>query len=705
VGKHSLGATVALGFASLLVMLAALVALAIHEVKLAQDQRRAMAAALQAAEATDRLSLDVARSDAALRDFILSQAGVDRQNARAFREMARLAADSLQTEPWADSESRQLADGVVQAASVWVRQAEVAEGLAVGLRPENALAFHRQYLSTTVADLHERVETLRTRLQGSVDALRRQLNHRGDQLTMALIVGFGLAGVIGILLGVHFVRLVTDPVSRLVNLAEAVRAGDYATVRELVGGQQRPTERASNNEIDLLTETLAHMADTLEEREGRLRSHAENLAAMNQVLAALQSLTDAALSDLALEPLLAELLRRVVTGVSGDTGVLFLKNRVAGGLEPRITHPMAAESLSGDAEAIPSAFAEAVAAGELPTMVADLQQEPQWAHPFLTGRQVGAYLALPLQLGGDVFGVAYVEYRKPRCFEPAQTHLMEVFGERVERAVERARSLEEVAAWQRDLQRQVAQQEEQLVRSERLAAIGLVGGSIAHELRNPLGVISNSVYFLQHRSMPTDEKVRRHLEIIALELEQAKRIINNLVDFSTGIEPMTARLNLNTLIETALEAVRIPPQIALELELASPMPSVLGDESQLLQVFEHLIRNAIQAMETGGRLRVRTGASEARVWAVVSDTGHGIPKQDQQRIFEPLVSTRTKGMGLGLTLSRRIVEAHGGEIRLESESGNGATFTVELPVTERVAAPTAEPAPEQPASARGGPGG
>src|SRR5207247_594296 len=171
---------------------------------------------------------------------------------------------------------------------------------------------------------------------------------------------------------------------------------------------------------------------------------------------------------------------------------------------------------------------------------------------------------------------------------------------------------------------------------------------------------------------------------------QSKRIINDLVDFSTAIEPMTARLNLNTLIETALEAVRVPPQITLDRELASPMPNVMGDEAQLLQLFEHLIRNAVQAMEEGGRLRVCTGASEARVWAVVSDTGPGIPKQDQQRIFEPLVSTRTKGMGLGLTLSRRIVEAHGGEIRLESEPGHGATFTVELPVTERQLAPVGD---------------
>jgi len=117
--------------------------------------------------------------------------------------------------------------------------------------------------------------------------------------------------------------------------------------------------------------------------------------------------------------------------------------------------------------------------------------------------------------------------------------------------------------------------------------------------------------------------------------------------------------------------------------LTEPLPHLLGDESQLLQVFEHLFRNAVQAMEEGGRLRICTANSDGRLLAVVQDTGPGIPWEKQQQIFEPLVSSRAKGMGLGLTLGRRIVEAHGGEIRVESEPGKGATFTVELPLTER----------------------
>jgi signal transduction histidine kinase len=285
--------------------------------------------------------------------------------------------------------------------------------------------------------------------------------------------------------------------------------------------------------------------------------------------------------------------------------------------------------------------------------------------------------------------VAYLEFPEPRSFDAPRRHLVQAFGGRIERAVERAHSMEAAAAWQRDLERQVAQQQDQLLRSERLASIGMVGGNIAHELRNPLGVISNSLYFLRQRLSPTDEKVRRHLEIIGMEVDQAKGIINSLVDFSTSIEPVTTRVDLNTLLEAALEMVEIPPQVQVEREFQRPLPPLMGDETQLLQMFQHLIRNAVQAMEEGGTLRLETDVSGGRVCAAVSDTGPGIPREDHQRIFEPLVTTRVKGMGLGLTFSRRIVEAHGGEITLVSEPGHGSTFKVELPASDPAPSPAA----------------
>jgi signal transduction histidine kinase len=677
--NRSLGATVAFGFASLLVMLAALIALAIREVDVAQDQRREIASALKLAEAADRLALDISRADSALRSFILGRASEDLRAAQQYRETARLAATEVQRQRTNNTQSRRLADLVVQAAARWDGQAVVAETQAQRLRPELLIPFQRQYLDEPTDVVLTAADDLRVGLTQKVDDIEERLSRRGDRLTQALILGFGLAGVVGILLGVYFVRLVTEPLARMVAVADAVRAGDYAMARRLVADRPEVATRPSDNEITLLTQTLAQMAETLDEREQHLRSHAASLAEANRMLAALQSLADAALSELTLEDLLEQLLQRIVSGLDGQAGILFLRHATSGRLEPRV---MVGERAGGESVSVSSAeeFAESIV--EQGALVVVPDQAVAESHPFLVARAARAFLAGPICVNGELAGLAYVEFREPRSFEPPQEHLMQVFVERLERAMERAQSSEEAAAWQHDLERRVAQQQDQLVRTERLASIGLVGGSIAHELRNPLGVISNSIYFLRHRLTPGDEKIQRHLEIISLEVEHATRIINNLVDFSTAIEPVTTRVDLNSLIEAALEAVRVPPQIEVQLELVRPLPTLLGDETQLLQVFEHLIRNAVQALEGGGRLRIVTESDGARVRAAVEDTGPGISPQDQVSIFEPLVSTRAKGMGLGLTLSRRIVEAHGGEVRVVSKLGQGSTFTVELPVSE-----------------------
>ncbi len=680
--NRSLGAVVAFGFASLLVMMAALIALAIREFNVAHEQRRELAQVLTVADAADRLSLAVARADGALRDYILTHSGAGPQAARAFREAARQAASELQREPPIDPMSQVLARQVVEAAAQWDRQAVAAEGFAARLRPDSAFTFQRQYLGSAVAAVYAGVEQLQERLAGRVIQIRRQLTRRGDRLTQSLVVGFGLAGVVGILLAVYFVRLVTEPVARLVALADAVRAGDYGMARRLGAPAPAGEPPAGGNEIASLTGTLVQMATTLEEREERLRSHAAQLAAANQVLESLQSLADARLSDLTPPMLLEQLLPRLAAGVGAGAGAVFLRSADAARLEIGATWNMPLNDWEEAPDAT-SSFAAAVGAAGRLVLVPDLRQAEEWQQPFLMRRPVGAFAALPLRLGQQVIGVAHVEFREPRTFGPPETHLLQVFGERVERAMERTRALEEMAAFQQQLERQVEQQQAQLLRAERWASIGLVGGSIAHELRNPLGVISNSIYFLRRRAEPSDPKLQRHLDIIQMEVKQATRIINNLVDFSSGIEPISTRLDLNELVRSALDAVSPPPEVTVELDLEERLPLVLADESQLLQVFEHLIRNALQAMEDRGRLRIHTHAVDNRVRVVVQDTGPGIPSEDQQRVFEPLVSSRTKGLGLGLTLSQKIVEAHGGALRLESEPDHGATLTVELTMTER----------------------
>ncbi len=683
--RRSLVATIALAFASLLAIMAGVVAFAIHEVDTTEAQRRTLVdELLQAAAAADRMALNAIRFDDAVQALVVTRSPDDLSAARLSRAFIRRAAADMASVRLPDRQDDYLAAQVETAAADFQRQAPEAERYAVGAAPDRARAFVHQYLKGTVAEFAAAAERLGGRLENQAAVIRSQITLREERLTRSLIFAFGLAGLVSILQVLYCLHLVTEPVGRLVLAARAVETGDYSLVRQLGEEEVGPAQRASQNELTALARAFTHMAAALEEREQRLRAQTAHLAAANADLTALQSLTDVALSDLPLNPLLEQLLQRVVSGVGGDAGAVFLTDPASGRLEPRATVNIGDEFLRGVMRADAEGFAASLAAaGEL-VQCADLATQPAPSAPYLSQRGVAAYVAAPIQLGGRVVGVAHVDFFQAQSLEPPALNLMQVFGERVARAIERSRALEELESWGRELERRVTQQQGQLLRAERLAAIGLVGGSIAHELRNPLGVISNAVYFLRRRAVPLEEKMRRHLDIIEREVLHSIRIINGLVDYSSGIEPETRRLNLNGLVRTALEDTAVPETIAVDLALDADLPMVVGDESQLLQVFAHLIRNAVQAMEGKGELKIATGASDASVWARVQDTGPGVPLEDQARIFEPLVTTRAKGMGLGLSLARKILEAHGGEIRLASEPGSGATFTVALPILDHV---------------------
>jgi two-component system, NtrC family, sensor histidine kinase HydH len=681
----SLGATLTLGFASLLAMMAGVIGWAIHEVNATQAQRHVLAdELLPAAAAADRLALNAVRFDDALQAFVTTRSLQDLTVARLSRAAVSSAADELERRRLSDQQDEYLAEQIETAAGDFRRQAPVAEQYAIAAAPERAGAFVHQYLQGPLAEFVGATERLGARLDVQSAAIRGQINQRAERLTRSLVVAFGLAGLVGILLAVYCLCLVTEPIGRLVLAARAVETGDYSRARHLGEAESGVARRASQNELAALARAFSHMAAALEEREQRLRAQTTHLAAANAQLTALQSLTDVALSDLPLDRLLEQLLQRVVAGMGGELGAIFLTERASGRLEPHAALNLDDEGMR---EAMLS-LAEGLTADSAATgrvlQCTDLLSIPGASSQCLIQCGVAACLAVTILAGGQVVGVACVGFSQSLSFDPAAVNLMPVFGERVGRAIERSGAVEELESKRRELERQVAHQQDQLLRSERLVAIGLVGSSIAHELRNPLGVIKNAAYFLRRRSGPPDEKMRRHLDIIEREVQHSISIINDLVDYSTGIEPESRRLDMNSLIRSALEHTLVPATIRIDLELDDNLPTVVGDESQLLQVLEHLIRNAVQAMEATGTLTISSGASDIAVWTTVRDTGPGVAPADQTRIFEPLVTTRAKGMGLGLSLARKIAEAHGGEIRLSSQPGNGAAFTIDLPITDHL---------------------
>ncbi len=233
------------------------------------------------------------------------------------------------------------------------------------------------------------------------------------------------------------------------------------------------------------------------------------------------------------------------------------------------------------------------------------------------------------------------------------------------------------------LEQEREEYQQRLIKSERLAAIGQLASTVGHELRNPLGVISNSTYFLKMKLADADEKVKKHLDIIGREVATSNKIIADLLDFSRPREPVLMEANINSIIEQALLRSAIPQGVEVVRELGENLPRPMVDSDQMQQVFLNLLSNAFQAMPEGGRLIIRSIARDKAIEVQFTDTGVGIPEEVQAKIFDPLFTTKAKGVGLGLTVSKSIVERHGGTIEVGSEVGRGTTFTITLPVGEK----------------------
>jgi len=227
--------------------------------------------------------------------------------------------------------------------------------------------------------------------------------------------------------------------------------------------------------------------------------------------------------------------------------------------------------------------------------------------------------------------------------------------------------------------KELRETQEQLIRKEKLAAIGQLGASIGHELRNPLGVIKNSTYYLEMKLGDADEKVRKHLGIIDKEIARANKIIRDLMDFARVREPTLQKVDANHLVMEAISRSQIPENVEVITRLKKELPLLRADPDQIEQVFINLILNAAQAMPDGGRLEIATRAEDGFILIEFKDHGCGIPEEDLGKLFEPLFTTKTKGIGLGLAISKQLIEAHQGSIEVASEVGKGATFRVRLP--------------------------
>jgi signal transduction histidine kinase len=218
----------------------------------------------------------------------------------------------------------------------------------------------------------------------------------------------------------------------------------------------------------------------------------------------------------------------------------------------------------------------------------------------------------------------------------------------------------------------------QQARVERLSTFGQLVGSIGHDLRNPLGVIETSLFILRGR-IGEDERAKKHVERIGEQLSVANGIITNLLDMIRNKPLAKEPVEPGAVAAAAAGAVKRPPGVTVALDGLAELPPVEGDPVQLRQVFVNLVENAVHAASPEGEVRVRGRAAADAVEVSVEDTGPGVDPATRRRLFEPLITTKDRGIGLGLALVKRIAERHGGTIEYSDRPEGGACFTLRLP--------------------------
>ncbi|HHT9146194.1 MAG: ATP-binding protein [Candidatus Brocadiaceae bacterium] len=234
---------------------------------------------------------------------------------------------------------------------------------------------------------------------------------------------------------------------------------------------------------------------------------------------------------------------------------------------------------------------------------------------------------------------------------------------------------------------QLNEAQERLVRSEKLAVVGKLASGVGHELRNPLGAIRNALFIIKKKrdntSISNDvQKFNQLVEIVEKETDRSIKIVNDLLGFSRTAKPTVSPTNIRSLIESSLSRLKIPDKINKVVQVEDALPLVPVDANQIEQVLINLIQNALDAMPNGGWLTILAQRENDFFAITITDTGCGIPDAVKNKIFDPLFTTKPKGIGLGLAISLNIIQRHEGFIDLKSKEGEGTSFTVKLPITK-----------------------
>jgi len=311
------------------------------------------------------------------------------------------------------------------------------------------------------------------------------------------------------------------------------------------------------------------------------------------------------------------------------------------------------------------------------SIATDLSIDPHLSK--LGSHGLRAAVCAPLTAQHGVVGALVVLGQDRASWGTHSVRLLEAVGAQVGVAIENARLYTRVSRYAEEL----AHSQAQLIQAEKLAAMGRLTASIAHELNNPLQAIQNCLHLIIHRALG-EEKRKKYLHMAEEEVERLISTVQRMLDFYRPSPKQHRATDVHEVIEDvfALANKRLQRgRVQVRRAYGTDVPALNAIKNQLKQVFLNLVVNAIESMPEGGTLAVRTSLSGDGKWVSIAfqDQGAGLSQQAMAHLFEPFYTTKTKGTGLGLSVSYGIIEQHGGNILVESTEGRGSCFTVKLP--------------------------
>jgi two-component system NtrC family sensor kinase len=414
----------------------------------------------------------------------------------------------------------------------------------------------------------------------------------------------------------------------------------------------------------------------------RVRAMEQELLQHTRELAALNEINKAITSSLDLDQILSQTMHGIRGILHVEAGSLLLLNEDNNLLEFK-------KILSGSQERMvdfklkpgEGIAGYVVQKGE-PVLTLDAQNDQRFYSRIdeAIGFVTRSILCVPLRVKDRIIGAIEVINKLDGQFDRNDLWLLNYMAGSVAIALENARLYTELSDFARELEKSQAQ----LVQAEKLAAMGRLAASIAHEINNPLQAIHNCLHLTLRKPL-NEEKKTRYLSMAQEEVDRLITILQRMLEFYRPSKEGMAPTDVYVIIENvlALSSKRLQRgKITVTKKLTSDLPTIHAVSDQLKQVFLNIVINAIEAMPQGGELCIETKLSEDgdEFLVAFTDTGVGLSEKEQENIFEPFFTTKAMGTGLGLSVSYGIIERHGGRIKIQSEPGKGATFTVCLPL-------------------------